>query len=222
MYPPSEPFFAHESPVDTSFFARDAREVARDLLGCVVATGDGARLCAGIAVECEAYLGPDDPGSHAATKAPTERNRVMYAAPGTVYVYFAYGNHHMLNLVCGPPETASAVLLRALEPVAGLELMALRRGTSRLQDLCRGPGRLAQALGVNLADNGTSLEAGRIRVYAGTRRFSGEIATSGRIGLSTGHEPQYRYYIADSPFVSRGRTGPARRRGQTPRGKETA
>jgi len=213
MYPSSDRFDSGAPPLDASFFARDAREVARDLLGCVVATGAGGQLCAGIVVECEAYLGPEDPGSHAATKSPTPRNRVMYAAPGTVYVYFAYGNHHMLNLVCGPPETASAVLLRALEPVAGLELMAQRRGTSRLRDLCRGPGRLTEALGVTMADNETPLEAGRIRVYAGTRREPGEIATSGRIGLSAGHEPHHRYYIADSPFVSRGRTGPARRRG---------
>lgn len=209
MYPSSDRFDAGAHPLEAPFFARDAREVARDLLGCVVATGTGRQSCAGIVVECEAYLGPDDPGSHAATRAPTPRNRVMYAAPGTVYVYFAYGNHYMLNLVCGPVDTASAVLLRALEPVAGLELMARRRGTIRPRDLCRGPGRLAQALGITLADNETPLDAGRIRVYAGTRREQGEIATSGRIGLSSGHEPHYRYYIAGSPFVSRGRIGPA-------------
>lgn len=173
MYPSSDRFDAGAPQLASSFFARDAREVARDLLGCVVATGTGSQLCAGMVVECEAYLGPGDPGSHAATKAPTPRNRVMYAAPGTVYVYFAYGNHHMLNLVCGPPGTASAVLLRALEPVWGLELMMRRRSTDRVNDLCRGPGRLAQALGVTMADNETPLDAGRIRVYAGTRREQG-------------------------------------------------
>ena len=105
-------------PLGSGFFARDPREVAVDLIGCVVASLADGDLAAGYIVETEAYLGTDDPGSHAATRGITKRNAVMYGAPGTAYVYFTYGNHHMLNLVCVTKGMAGAVLVRALEPPA--------------------------------------------------------------------------------------------------------
>jgi DNA-3-methyladenine glycosylase len=156
-------------------------------------------------------LGVGDPGSHAATKGITKRNRVMYGHPGSVYVYFTYGNHHMLNLVCEPRGVAGAVLLRALEPTDGIDVMRIRRGRTEVRDLCNGPGKLAQALGVDLSDNGSVLGQGRLTVYDGPRPAPEQIVTSGRVGLSQGHELHLRFYIGDDPHVSRGRTGQIRK-----------
>ncbi|MDI6900136.1 MAG: DNA-3-methyladenine glycosylase [Anaerosomatales bacterium] len=192
-------------PLGATFFARDTRIVARELLGCVlVSDAEGART-AGRIVETEAYLGNDDPGSHAATRGVTARNRVMYGPPGRAYVYFTYGNHHMLNFVTEVDGVAGAVLIRALEPLVGLEVMAARRGRSR--GLCDGPGKLAQALGVDLADNGAQLGDGKLTVYAGTG-VSGTVKTTGRVGLSAGHELELRFLLAGNEHVSKGRTGP--------------
>lgn len=191
------------------FFAGSPLVVAPELIGCVLASRTEGVLTAGRIVEVEAYLGSDDAGSHAATKGVTARNAVMYGPPGSAYVYFTYGNHYMLNLVCDREGVAGAVLVRALEPLVGLEQMARRRGRSRLEELCSGPGKLAQALGIDLSDNATMLGVGRVAVYAGTRSGRGEIVSSGRIGLREGHELPYRFYESDSRWVSRARTGRA-------------
>ncbi len=116
-------------------------------------------------VEVEAYLGSHDAGSHAATRGITKRNAVMYGPPGSAYVYFTYGNHHMLNLVCEPEGIAGAVLVRALEPLLGIDVMSGRRRGLPLRELCNGPGKLAAALGVDLSDNGSILGEGRLSVY---------------------------------------------------------
>jgi DNA-3-methyladenine glycosylase len=187
-----------------SFFARHPSEVAPDLLGCVLVVEAGGERASGRIVETEAYLGADDPGSHAATRGVTPRNAVMYGAPGTAYVYFTYGNHHMLNFVCEDAGTAGAVLVRAIEPLDGVEAMTSRRKGRSFRELCNGPGKLTQALGIDLSDNGVALGNGRIAVYHGERPPSTAVATSGRIGLSAGHELELRYFISDSPFVSRG------------------
>jgi DNA-3-methyladenine glycosylase len=199
-------------PLGAAFFDRDPRAVAPDLLGRIVASVAQGGLVAGRIVETEAYLGAHDPGSHAATKGVTQRNRVMYGPPGTVYVYFTYGNHHMLNLVCEARGTAGAVLLRALEPLVGEELMEARRGGRRRAELANGPGKLTAALGVDLTDNGVQLGSGRLHVYAGMRLAPECIASTGRIGLGAGHDLPYRYYESTSPFVSRGRPGQTRNR----------
>lgn len=198
----------HARPLPAAFFARDTVTVARELLGAVLVSVTDEGLAAGRIVETEAYLGADDAGSHAATKGITARNRVMYGPPGHAYVYFTYGAHHMLNLVTEREGVAGAVLLRALEPLTGIELMRARRG--RGAGLCDGPGKLACALGVDLADNGTSLGAGRLAVYAG--EAPRRIGRSGRVGLSAGHEAPLRFFIEDSPFVSKGKTGPRTRK----------
>ncbi|MDP2182414.1 MAG: DNA-3-methyladenine glycosylase [Actinomycetota bacterium] len=197
-------------PLPTAFFDRDPREVAPDLLGCLLSSRAGGVETGGVIVETEAYLGRDDPGSHAATRGVTKRNAVMYGPPGTAYVYFTYGNHHMLNLVCCRNGTAGAVLVRALEPVYGLVAMRDRRHGRHGRDITNGPGKLAAALGVDLTDNGTVLADGRLIVYDGAVP-PGEIAVSGRIGLSAGHELHMRYYVRASEFVSRGRTDPSAR-----------
>ncbi|MCL2503280.1 MAG: DNA-3-methyladenine glycosylase [Coriobacteriia bacterium] len=190
-----------------AFFERSPLEVAPDLLGCIVASTAEGTLVAGRIVETEAYLGRDDPGSHAATKGMTVRNAVMYGPCGCAYVYFTYGAHHMLNFVCGPEGTAGAVLLRALEPIVGQDAMSRRRGKNQEAELCSGPGKLAAALAVDLSDNGIALGTDRLSVYAGTPVARDKIRVSGRIGLSKGHELPYRFYEAGSPYVSRGRTG---------------
>jgi DNA-3-methyladenine glycosylase len=205
-YPPDDPR-SYARPLARAFFERDTVTVARELLGALLVSTAGDVLTGGRIVEVEAYLGAFDPGSHASTKGVTKRNAVMYGPPGTAYVYFTYGNHHMLNLVTEPDGTAGAVLVRAIEPLFGVEEMARRRGCVRTRDLANGPGKLAQALGVDLRDNGVPLGGGRLLVL--TRVAPAPIVTSsGRVGLTDGHELELRFFVADDPHVSKGRTGP--------------
>jgi DNA-3-methyladenine glycosylase len=196
------------------FYARDTATVARDLLGCVlVSTADGERT-SGCIVETEAYLGADDAGSHAATRGVTKRNSVMYGPPGHAYVYFTYGNHHMLNFVTGPEGVAGAVLIRALEPLEGIEVMTRRRLAGRRagsplppRDLANGPGKLTAALGVDLSDNGAPLDGSATLTVLRRRGAAPAVATSGRIGLGFGHEAQLRFYIEGDRYVSTARPG---------------
>lgn len=193
------------------FFDRDTPGVARDLLGCLLLSRAGGALCGGRIVETEAYLGADDPGSHAATRGITNRNAVMFGPPGRVYVYFTYGAHHMLNLVTGAEGAAGAVLVRAIEPLLGLEVMRGRRAGRSDPELTNGPGKLASALGLDLSDNEGRLGQGSLAVYRGSVQATEHIETTGRIGLSAGHDLQLRFFIQGNPYVSRGRTGQTRR-----------
>jgi DNA-3-methyladenine glycosylase len=198
-------------PLPASFFARDTALVARELLGKVLLSRSGHRVTGGRIVETEAYLGADDPGSHAATKGITRRNAVMYGAPGRAYVYFTYGNHHMLNIVTEEDGVAGAVLVRAIEPSVGADEM-LRRRVSRggrapgARDLANGPGKLAAALGIDLSDNDTELGRGRLTVYDAPAP-SERVITSGRIGLTAGQDLELRFYLEGNDHVSRSRTG---------------
>jgi len=192
-----------------TFFERDPRVVAPDLLGCAIVSRKGGVATGGWIVETEAYLGAEDAGSHAATRGITARNAVMYGPPGHAYVYFTYGFHYLLNFVCEPEGVAGAVLIRAIEPVWGVAVMAARRGGRSVGELTNGPGKLTQALGIDLTDNACALNASGIFVYAAMRP-AGAVAVSGRVGLAAGHEHEYRYFIEDNPFVSRGRTGAIR------------
>ncbi|MBN2848797.1 MAG: DNA-3-methyladenine glycosylase, partial [Coriobacteriia bacterium] len=137
----------------------------------------------------------------------TARNRVMYGQPGCAYVYFTYGNHHMLNLVTEPEGTAGAVLIRAIEPVAGIEAMSARRGGRTGPDITSGPGKVAAALGIDLSHNGATL-GGDLAVYDAPRPGEARVSTSGRVGLGAGHDLPLRFYLTDNRYVSRGRTGP--------------
>lgn len=197
-----------------AFFERDPRIVARDVLGCVLISRRGGVVTGGRIVEVEAYLGAADPGSHASTRGITTRNAVMHGPPGHAYVYFTYGNHYMLNFVCEPQGTAGAVLVRALEPLWGLGEMAVRRGGRPAGELANGPGKLTTAMGIDLSDNACPLNEMGICVYDAPRLTDAQVVASGRIGLADGHEHEYRYYLRDNPFVSRGRTGPLRRSGR--------
>jgi DNA-3-methyladenine glycosylase len=197
------------------FYARDAVTVARALIGSIVVSRAGGETVAGRIVETEAYLGAHDPGSHAATRGITKRNAVMYGPPGHAYVYFTYGNHFMLNFVSEPVGTAGGVLIRAIEPLEGADVMLERRLTGRkgvhplhLRDLTNGPGKVACALGLTLADNGTPLDGSATLAVYGPAPEPGAISTSGRIGLSAGHELELRFYLEGDPHVSAARPGP--------------
>lgn len=197
----------HARLVSQSFFARSTPVVASELLGAVLVSRAGGLLTAGEIVETEAYLGADDPGSHAATKGITARNRVMYGPPGHAYVYFTYGNHHMLNLVTEPEGVAGAVLVRAIRPILGIAAMSSRRGGRTGVDLTNGPGKLAAALGIDRSLNGVPL-GDAIAVYEGAYIPEESVEVSGRVGLTGGHDLALRFYVRDEQYVSKGRTGP--------------
>jgi len=155
-------------------------------------------------VEVEAYLGEgQDPASHA-HRGRTARNGQMFETPGRLYVYFTYGMHHCMNVVCEKRGEAGAVLLRAAEPLQGLELMERRRGRGG-RALTNGPAKLCQALGVDLSADGVDLATGPLGIWPGRR--PSRVVRSTRIGLSRGRELPLRFFDADSPFLSRVRSG---------------
>jgi DNA-3-methyladenine glycosylase len=184
-----------------AFYDRDALEVAPELLNKVL-VGDGV---AGRLVEVEAYRADEDPGSHA-YRGRTPRNASMFGPPGTLYVYFSYGNHWCMNAVCGPGTRAHAVLLRAAAPVRGIELMYSRRLRARRdRDLCAGPGRLAQAFGVDRSLDGSSLLRGPLRIVDDGTPPPARPVVSARIGLGAGKGDAlpWRFCVPGDPNVSR-------------------
>jgi DNA-3-methyladenine glycosylase len=185
--------------VNRDFYDRPVLEVARDLVGCVVSHGGAS----GVIVETEAYH-ETEPACHAFVGV-TPRTLTLFGAPGTAYVYRSYGIHALLNAVCEPEGVGAAVLIRALEPVDGIGVMRERRRLHRLEELCSGPGKLTQALGVELTENGTSLLDGPIRIAPGEPV---EIITGVRIGITKAAELPWRFCAAGNRHVSRPR--PAR------------
>ncbi len=184
-------------PLPRRFYERDAPEVARDLLGTLlVREVDGGRLI-GRVVEAEAY-GRDDPGSHA-YRGLKRRNASMFGPAGRAYVYISHGIHHCLNVVCVAP---TAVLLRAIEPIAGLEQMAERRGLDDPRLLCAGPGRLCQALGITLAEDGI-LVTRRERLWVAAGEPVEDAAVTLRIGMSDEVNRPWRFVERGSRFASR-------------------
>jgi DNA-3-methyladenine glycosylase len=197
------------APLPVAFYDRPVLQVARDLLGCTFFV-DGV---GGLIVETEAYAA-DDPACHG-YRGQTQRNAVMFGPPGHLYVYFTYGMHYCCNLVCEPEGEAAAVLLRALEPRAGLEVMAARRGVATPRLLCSGPARLTQALALGRADNGLPATDARGRIIVLPRvgtssdvvsswsRHEPPVIATGRIGVSAGGEVLWRFVDAGSAFLSR-------------------
>jgi DNA-3-methyladenine glycosylase len=187
------------------FYARSVHEVARDLVGCVVRHGETA----GRIVETESYH-MEEPACHAYAGL-TERTSTLFGPPGHAYVYFSYGVHSLLNAVAEPEGVGAAVLIRALEPLDGLEVMRERRGVEGAEELCSGPGKLTQALGIGLSLNGSSLVDGPIEVLTrepGSREP--RVVIGERVGITKAADLPWRFCDADSRHVSRPWPAPMR------------
>jgi DNA-3-methyladenine glycosylase len=181
--------------LSSQFFARDVNEVARELVGAtLLVAGTGGTI-----VEVEAY-DHDDPAAHG-FGGPTVRNAAMFGPPGHAYVYRSYGIHWCLNLVCAAEGVPAAVLLRALEPTAGLDEMRRRRGVQDPRLLCSGPGRLCQALGVTREHDGLRLDRPPFELHPASDRV--DVIATPRIGITRAAELPWRYVQRDSPYVSR-------------------
>jgi len=186
-----------------NFFARSVHEVAPDLIGATLLfKGAG-----GLIVEVEAYH-HTDPAAHS-YGGRTERNAVMFGPPGHAYVYRSYGIHWCLNFVCERAESASAVLIRAIEPIEGIGAMRRRRGLKDLHALCSGPGKLCEALGITRAQNGLALDVPPFALFERTAPV--KIAKGVRIGITKAAEKPWRYGLAGSKFLSKPFSGAASR-----------
>jgi DNA-3-methyladenine glycosylase len=186
------------SDLGEAFFARSVHDVARELIGCELYF-DGA---GGVIVETESYE-RDDPACHAYVGL-TPRTSTLFGPPGRAYVYLSYGIHSLLNVVAEPEGSAAAVLIRALEPRRGIELMSRRRRRAAAGELCSGPGKLTEALGIDLRMNGAELCAPPFELRPRAREWAQvEIAAGPRIGISRATDRPWRFCAADSPFLSR-------------------
>jgi DNA-3-methyladenine glycosylase len=188
-----------------SFYARDTEVVARDLLGAILECASPDGVASGRIVETEAYIGEHDLACHAAA-GRTARTAPLYGEPGIAYVYFIYGVHWCVNAVTRPVDQPSAVLIRALEPVSGLELMRRRRPAARRDvDLTNGPGKLCQALAINGHHNRLSLQEPPLRIIAGEPVPDRSVVVTPRIGITQCADWPLRWVISGNPYVSRGR-----------------
>jgi DNA-3-methyladenine glycosylase len=189
-------------PLPRRFYLRPAPAVARDLLGCVLVSRRGRATTSGRIVETEAYLGPEDGASHAAFRPGS--HGLFYGEGGVAYVFLNYGTHHCLNAITGRAGTPGCVLIRALEPLAGRAVMARRRGVDpEARRLASGPGNLTRALAVTLRDNGADLTRGRLTIEPSPAARRPRIAVGPRIGITRSADLPLRFWIAESPFVSR-------------------
>lgn len=183
------------------FYSRPTLPVAKDLLGQILIHETPQGVTAGKIVEVEAYLPKDDPGCHA-YRGKTRRNEVIFGSPGNAYVYFCYGNHFLFNIVTEKEGTPGAVLIRALEPVKGLDLMVRRRGGFAPEDisLTNGPGKLTQALGIERDHN--RLPAWKKPLYVQAAKREEMIGITTRIGITEGSELPLRFFLKGNPYIS--------------------
>ena len=206
---------SHLSPLPTFFYDRDPRLVGRELLGKLLVRRTKRGPIGGRIVETEAYLGRDDAAAHSAA-GRTPRNAVLFGPPGHAYVYFIYGNHYCLNVSCLPEGDAGCVLIRALEPLYGIALMARRRGmsaapnrTAGLKLLTSGPGRLCEALAITRpADNGKDVTGSTDLIIADDAYRPSRVVATPRIGITKAAADELRFIVADNPFVSGKRVVP--------------
>ena len=187
------------SRLDAAFFERSVHLVARELIGCRLFH----KGCGGTIVETESYE-RDDPACHAYVGL-TKRTETLFGPPGRAYVYLSYGIHSLLNAVAEPEGDAAAVLIRALEPTVGLEAMRARRGDRPDAELCSGPGKLTEALGIGLEANGADLSTEPFRLLGPEEDWSGRVVTGPRVGITKAVERPWRFSLAGNAFVSRPR-----------------
>lgn len=199
------------APLPPEFFSRETEVVSRELLGAILESHSPDGVTSGRIVETEAYLGEHDPACHAAV-GRTLRTSPLYGPPGTAYVYFIYGMHWCMNAVTRPAGLPSAVLVRALEPLEGLELMWRRRPSARrVEELTNGPARLCSALGITGAHNGVSLQEPPLLIRRGTPVSDDDVTVTPRIGITKAADLPLRWLVTSSPFVS-GRPAAKKRR----------
>jgi len=192
----------NEKILEPDFYNRNTELVAQELLGNILVHRTGKGVLRGRIVETEAYFGKNDPASHAATKGKTNRNSIMFGKPGVAYIYLNYGVHYLFNIVTEPEGIAGAVLVRALEPLEGFELMMDNRQLKSEANLTNGPGKLTKAMGIDINANGLEVTDGKLYIAKGeTNNFIVKRAT--RIGISVAQDRLLRYYIESNPFVSR-------------------
>jgi DNA-3-methyladenine glycosylase len=187
-------------PLPRAFYLRRPPLVARGLLGCVLVSRRGGVETAGRIVETEAYLGPEDGASHAAFRPGS--HDVIYGEGGHAYVYLAYGIHFCFNAVTGAAGTPGCVLIRALEPLRGVETMARRRRTPVAAHFASGPGNLTRALGVTLRDNRADLTRGALTIEPPDQPGGFRIATGIRVGITRAVDRPLRFWVEGNPFVS--------------------
>lgn len=187
-------------PLSKEFYLQDTVSAARGLLGKVLVHRVNGGVVAGTIVETEAYL-RDDPACHA-SRGLTKRNAVMFGEPGRAYVYFTYGMYHCFNAVTSPPGVGEAVLVRAVEPLEGIEMMKKNRGTDDFFNLASGPGKLCQAFGLDRRHNGLDLASSDLIILDSTPSDF-EIVTTTRIGIREAADRPWRYYIDKNPHVSK-------------------
>lgn len=184
------------------FYTRKTTIVAKELLGKRIIRKLGNIRIEGKIVETEAYGGKEDPASHA-YRGVTERNKVMFEEPGHVYVYFTYGNHWCLNFVAHEQNKPGAVLIRAIEPISGIEYMKKFRNISNLENLCNGPGKLTKALKIDKKLNGIDITKEGELYVVNSEEKNFEVEVSSRIGIKKGKDKLWRFFIKGNPFVSR-------------------
>ena len=186
-----------------SFYTRNTLTVAKELLGNRLVRHVGGGELVGRIVEVEAYGGGDDPASHA-YRGVTSRNRLMFREGGSAYVYFTYGKHYCFNVTTGREGVPGAVLVRALEPVGGIEVMQRNRGMRRVRDLTNGPGKLTKAMSITKQQNGLDMtKSGELFICKPRVEEDFEVVSARRVGIRVGVEKPWRFYIENSKFVSR-------------------
>jgi DNA-3-methyladenine glycosylase len=184
-----------------SFYIQGAVKLARNLIGKLINRKIGEVMLSGIIVEAEAYTGANDPASHAYV-GRTKRNEVMFGEGGKAYVYFTYGNHYCFNVVAGSEGKAGAVLIRAVEPIQGIETMKIKRNTNDLYNLTNGPGKFAKAFGIDKSLYGSDLSGDVIFITEPGEDRKFKVLSSKRIGIKKNTEKLYRFFMKDNPFVS--------------------
>ncbi len=192
---------------DRDFFTKDSFEVAKSLLGATLHTNIENKIASGKIVELEVYYGMKDKASHAYGGRKTTRNKVMYQMGGVAYIYLIYGLHSLFNIVTGMENNAQAILIRALEPIDGIEIMRERRGSNKLLNLASGPGKLCAALNITSRQNGFDLSGNTVWIEPPSIKVPDEkIIRAARVGIDYAEEYKnklWRFYIKDNPHVSK-------------------